>query len=157
MEANRRQCPSAACPMRSQSAHHEGIDAEKKSNGAGNRESTYVISVPILLYMAHPKWIQAGKVTHSTSARRYYCEKDVERHLEKWQKAADEKKFLSSCCRSKMAFRTSPNISMTGVSSWMTNDGHGNRHGHQYPWRDAAEASGKRGLPEAANAVPVEE
>lgn len=39
----------------------------------------------------------------------------------------------------------------------VTNDGHENRLRHQQPWRDAAAASGKRDLPETADAVPVEE
>ena len=52
----------------------------------------YVISVPIRLYWAHPRWPkQEGDFVDDRT--RYYCEQDVERHLRRWQEAAAEKKI----------------------------------------------------------------
>ena len=69
---------------------HQGVNREQieqyKQQGI-----YYIIRIPALLYMAHPKWIErAGEPLDDHT--RYYCEKDVERHLERWQKAAHEKK-----------------------------------------------------------------
>ena len=70
--------------------YHEGID-RKQIERYKQQGIYYIIRIPVLLYMAHPKWIErAGEPLDDHT--RYYCEKDVERHLEKWQKAADEKK-----------------------------------------------------------------
>ena len=52
----------------------------------------YVISVPIRLYWAHPRWPkQEGDFVDDRT--KYYCEKDVERHLRRWQEAAAKKKL----------------------------------------------------------------
>ena len=57
----------------------------------------YIISIPALLYIAHTKWInRVGEPLDDHT--RYYCERDVDRHLQhlqhlqRWQKAAAEKK-----------------------------------------------------------------
>ncbi len=73
------------------SGSHHGIDA-KAIERFRQQGTPYVISVPIRLYMAHPKWPkQDGDPVDERT--KYYCEKDVERHLRRWQKAADEKKI----------------------------------------------------------------
>ena len=77
-------------PDASPGSHH-GIDAEsiKRCRQQG---IPYVISVPVRLYMAHPKWPkQAGEPVDERT--KYYCGKDVERHLRRWQKAALDKKI----------------------------------------------------------------
>ena len=70
---------------------HHGINAEaiKQCREQG---IPYVISVPIRLYMAHPKWPQreGDPVDERT---KYYCEKDVEMHLRRWELAAAEKRM----------------------------------------------------------------
>ena len=70
---------------------HHGINAEAIEQWR-EQGIPYVISVPIRLYMAHPKWPQreGDPVDERT---KYYCEKDVERHLRRWQLAADEKRM----------------------------------------------------------------
>jgi hypothetical protein len=70
---------------------HHGINAEAIGQ-CREQGISYVISVPIRLYMAHPKWPQreGDPVDERT---KYYCEKDVERHLRRWQLAADEKRM----------------------------------------------------------------
>ena len=52
----------------------------------------YVIRHPALLYMAHPKWPKdpSDPLDERTE---YYCEKDVERHMQRWLEAASEKKL----------------------------------------------------------------
>ncbi len=70
--------------------HHGGIYREEieryKQQGI-----YYIIRIPALLYMTHPKWIERADEPLDDHTR-YYCEKDVEQHLERWRKAADEKK-----------------------------------------------------------------
>ena len=68
---------------------HQGVDAEaiKQYRQEG---IPYVISVPILLYMAHPKWPQE-KGEPPDERTKYYCERDVEQHMRRWQEAADRK------------------------------------------------------------------
>ena len=51
----------------------------------------YIIRIPALLYMAHPKWIERAAEPLDDHTR-YYCGKDVELHFERWGKAAHEKK-----------------------------------------------------------------
>ena len=69
--------------------YHQGVNAEEIRRC--RREGIpYVISVPILLYRAHPKWPQQ-EGTPLDDRTKYYCGKDVEKHLRRWQKAADEK------------------------------------------------------------------
>ena len=71
------------------SAAHQDINAEEIKR-CQQQGIPYVISVPIRLYMAHPKWPkQEGDPVDERT--KYYCEKDVERHLRRWQKAASEK------------------------------------------------------------------
>ena len=70
---------------------HEGINADeiKRCRQEG---TPYLIVVPIRLYMAHPKWPkQEGDPVDERT--KYYCGKDVERHLRRWQEAASEKKI----------------------------------------------------------------
>ena len=68
---------------------HSGINAEEIER-CRQQGIPYVISVPIRLYMAHPKWPkQEGDPLDERT--KYYCEKDVERHLRRWQLAAAEK------------------------------------------------------------------
>ena len=74
-----------------ESVAHQGIDAEAIER-CRQQGIPYVISVPIRLYMAHPKWPkQDGDPVDERT--KYYCEKDVEKHLQRWQKAAAEKKI----------------------------------------------------------------
>ena len=47
----------------------------------------YVIPHPARLYMAHPKWPKTAS-DPLDEHERYYCERDVERHLRLWQDAA---------------------------------------------------------------------
>ena len=70
---------------------HRGINAEAIEQ-CREQGIPYVISVPIRLYLAHPKWPQqeGDPVDERT---KYYCEKDVERHLRRWRLAADEKRM----------------------------------------------------------------
>ena len=71
---------------------HHGVDRDQieqyKRNG-----TYYIIRVPAVLYMAHPKWL-ARTVESLDQHTRYYCERDVKRHMELWQRAADEKKII---------------------------------------------------------------
>ena len=50
----------------------------------------YVIPHPARLYMAHPKWPQTASEPLDERAR-YYCERDVGRHLRLWTDAASSK------------------------------------------------------------------
>ena len=73
------------------SVAHQGINAEAIER-CRQQGIPYIISVPIRLYMAHPKWPkQEGDPLDERT--KYYCEKDVERHLQRWQEAAAEKKI----------------------------------------------------------------
>ena len=70
---------------------HQGIDAEAIRR-CRQQGIPYVISVPIRLYMAHPKWPkQQGDPFDERT--KYYCNKDVERHLRSWHGAAAEKRI----------------------------------------------------------------
>ena len=52
----------------------------------------YTIIVPIRLYMAHPKWPKSvGGLADERVT--YYCVRDVEKHLRRWEEAAAEKKM----------------------------------------------------------------
>lgn len=68
---------------------HQGVDA-KAIRQCRQGGIPYVISVPILLYMAHPKWPQE-KGDPLDERTKYYCERDVEKHMRRWQEAADKK------------------------------------------------------------------
>ena len=70
---------------------HQGIDAEAIER-CRQQGMPYVISVPIRLFMAHPKWPKQGDGPLDERTK-HYCEKDVERHLRSWHKAAAEKKI----------------------------------------------------------------
>ena len=65
--------------------HHARIKQFEK------QEIYYIIVIPALLYMAHPKWLERANEPLDDHTR-YYCERDVERHLENWQEAAIAKK-----------------------------------------------------------------
>ena len=70
---------------------HQGIDAEAIER-CRQQGIPYAITVPIRLYMAHPKWPkQEGDPVDERT--KYYCGKDVEMHLQRWQKAASDKKI----------------------------------------------------------------
>lgn len=70
---------------------HQGVNAEEIER-CEQQGIPYVVSVPIRLYMAHPRWPnQEGDPVDQRT--KYYCRKDVERHLRRWQKAASEKKM----------------------------------------------------------------
>ena len=70
---------------------HQGIDS-KAIERCRKQGILYVIVDPIRLYMAHPKWpTQEGEPVDERT--KYYCGKDVERHLRRWQKAASDKKI----------------------------------------------------------------
>ena len=70
---------------------HSGVNAEAIEQ-CREQGIPYVISVPIRLYMAHPKWPkQEGDPLDERT--KYYCEKDVERHFRRWQSAAAEKRM----------------------------------------------------------------
>ena len=54
--------------------------------------TAYVIRTPAQLYIAHPKWPKNADDPLDERTK-YYCTKDVERHLLRWEKAAAEKKL----------------------------------------------------------------
>ncbi len=78
-------------PLDAQAVVHHGINAEAIQQ-CREQGISYVISVPIRLYMAHPRWPkrEGDPLDERT---KYYCEKDVERHLRRWQSAAAEKRM----------------------------------------------------------------
>ena len=53
----------------------------------------YIVIAPALLYMAHPRWLERAKEPLDDHTR-YYCERDVDRHLQKWREAVGEKKVF---------------------------------------------------------------
>ena len=54
--------------------------------------ASFVARTPALLYMAHPMWPrQEGDSLDDRT--RYYCKRDVERHLQEWREAAHEKRL----------------------------------------------------------------
>ncbi|MYF40199.1 MAG: hypothetical protein F4221_05005 [Rhodothermaceae bacterium] len=53
----------------------------------------YIIIAPALLYMAHPKWLERAMEPLDDQTR-YYCERDVDKHLQKWRKAVGNKKVF---------------------------------------------------------------
>lgn len=70
---------------------HQGVDRQQIAQY--RRQGVYyIIRIPALLYMAHPKWIERASEPLDDHTR-YYCEKDVDRHMQRWQKAASEKKI----------------------------------------------------------------
>ena len=78
-------------PPDAEAVIHRGINAEE-IDYCREQGISFVISVPIRLYMAHPKWpqLEGDPLDERT---KYYCEKDVERHLRRWQSAAAEKRM----------------------------------------------------------------
>ena len=52
----------------------------------------YIIAIPALLYMAHPKWLERANEPLDDHTR-YYCERDVARHLDRWHEEAGAKKI----------------------------------------------------------------
>ena len=69
----------------------QGIDATTIAQ-LRQQGTPYTIIFPIRLYMAHPKWPKQDGVPVDERTK-YYCEKDVERHLQRWKKAAWDKKI----------------------------------------------------------------
>lgn len=70
---------------------YHGVDAEKVKR-CRQQGIHYVIMVPIRLYMAHPKWPKRDGDPIDERIM-YYCEKDVERHLNRWRMAASKKRI----------------------------------------------------------------
>ena len=72
--------------------HHHGVNRDQVEQY--RREGIYyIIRIPVVLYMAHPKWLERA-VESLDDHTRYYCERDVKHHMELWQRAADEKKTI---------------------------------------------------------------
>ena len=80
-----------APPPDANSVCYEGIN-RKQIEQYKQQGIYYIIRIPALLYMAHPKWLEKAKEPLDDHTR-YYCERDVERHMRCWQKAASEKKL----------------------------------------------------------------
>ena len=78
--------PPDANPICHQGVNREQIEQYKQQG------IYYIIKIPALLYMAHPKWIERADEPLDDHTR-YYCEKDVDRHLQRWHEAAGEKKL----------------------------------------------------------------
>ncbi|WP_419930814.1 hypothetical protein [Candidatus Poriferisodalis sp.] len=78
-------------PADAVSSIHTGIDAEEIER-CRQQGIPYVISVPIRLYMAHPRWPESDSDPVDERIK-YYCGKDVDRHLRLWQEAAAAKKI----------------------------------------------------------------
>ena len=72
------------------SVSHQGVDRAKIKQ-LEQQSVYYIIAIPALLYMAHPKWLERANEPLDDHTR-YYCERDVARHLQKWQEAAGAKK-----------------------------------------------------------------
>ena len=70
---------------------HTGINA-KEIEQFRQQGIPYVISAPIRLYMAHPRWPEheSDPVDERT---KYYCAKDVEKQLHRWREAATERQI----------------------------------------------------------------
>lgn len=80
-------------PAPSSDAHpvcYEGVNREQIEQYKRKR-IYYIIRIPALLYMAHPKWLERADEPLDDHTR-YYCERDVYQHFERWRKAAAEKK-----------------------------------------------------------------
>ena len=69
---------------------HRGVDREQIERFR-QQGVYYIIRIPALLYMAHPKWLERAHEPLDAHTR-YYCERDVKRHMERWQRAASEKR-----------------------------------------------------------------
>ena len=72
------------------SVSHQGVDRAKIKQFE-QQGVYYIIAIPALLYMAHPKWLERANEPLDDHTR-YYCERDVARHLQEWQEAAGAKK-----------------------------------------------------------------
>ena len=73
---------------------HHGVNRDQIEQY--KQEGTYyIIRIPAVLYMAHPKWLERTVESEALDEHtRYYCEGDVKRHMELWQRAVDEKKSI---------------------------------------------------------------
>ena len=71
--------------------YHRGVNREQIEQYQ-QQGIAYIIRIPAMLYMAHPKWIERADDPLDDHTR-YYCERDVERHMQCWQKAANEKRL----------------------------------------------------------------
>ena len=65
-------------------------DLSELAEGYREQRIPYVIPHPARLYTAHPKWPKTASEPFDDRAR-YYCKRDVERHLELWKDAAASK------------------------------------------------------------------
>ncbi len=70
---------------------HHGLDPETVQE-CRRQGGHYVIRHPAVLYMAHPKWPKAASDPLDERTE-YYCEKDVEKHMQLWREAATEKRL----------------------------------------------------------------
>ena len=78
-------------PSDAASGSENGINAEAIER-CRQRGIPYTISVPIRLYMAHPRWPkQEGDPLDERT--KYYSPKDVDKHLRRWQEAAAGKRI----------------------------------------------------------------
>ncbi len=71
--------------------YHQGVNREQIEQYR-QQGIAYIIRIPAILYMAHPKWTERADDPLDDHTR-YYCERDVKRHMQRWQKAADEKRL----------------------------------------------------------------
>ena len=70
---------------------HTGVNAEEVER-CRQHGIPYVVSVPIRLYMAQPRWPDQESCPVDERTK-YYCGKDVEWHLRRWREAAAKKKI----------------------------------------------------------------
>ena len=77
--------PDTACVI------HAGLNPEIVEQ-CRQQGGHYVITHPARLYMAHPKWPKTASDPLDERTE-YYCEKDVENHMQRWREAATEKRL----------------------------------------------------------------
>ena len=80
----------APLPPRNVSATVASGDLSQNVKRYFERGIPYVVPHPARLYMAHPRWPKVASDPIDVSTR-YYCGRDVERHLRQWMDAAASK------------------------------------------------------------------
>ena len=70
---------------------HHGLDPDTVEEFR-QQGGHYVIRHPAILYMAHPKWPKAASDPLDERTE-YYCQKDIERHMQLWREAATDKRL----------------------------------------------------------------
>lgn len=83
---------ASAAPPDAKCIIHQGV-TPNRVEPYRTKGIPYVIRHPARLYMAHPKWPKAASDELDERVE-YYCERDVERHMLKWQMAASEKRLV---------------------------------------------------------------